>query len=51
MDEKIEKAIEPLIKMYEQIENDLLTKIASHFSINEEFLNSDHWRIKKLGVI
>ncbi len=48
MDEKIEKAIEPLIKMYEQIENDLLTKIASHFSINEEFLNSDHWRIKKL---
>lgn len=48
MDEKIEKAIEPLLEMYERIENDLLIKIASHFSINEEFLNSDYWRIKKL---
>lgn len=48
MDKKIEKAIEPLIKMYEEIENDLLRKIASHFSINEEFLNSDYWKIKKL---
>ena len=34
--------------MYEKIENDLLELIASHFSIYEEFLNSDHWRIKKL---
>lgn len=48
MDEKIEKAIKPLLKMYEKIENDLLIQIASHFSINEEFLNSDYWRIKKL---
>lgn len=48
MDEKIEKAISKLLKMYEKIENDLLVKIASHFSINEEFLNSDYWRIKKL---
>lgn len=48
MDEKIEKAIKPLLKMYEEIENDLLIQIASHFSINEEFLNSDYWRIKKL---
>lgn len=48
MDEKIEKAIKPLLEMYERIENDLLIKIASHFSINEEFLNSDYWRIKKL---
>lgn len=48
MDEKIEKAIEPLLKMYEKIENDLLKIIASHFSLNEEFLNSDYWRIKKL---
>lgn len=48
MDEKIEKAIEKLIAIYEKIENDLLIEIASHFSFNEEFLNSDHWRIKKL---
>ena len=48
MDEKIEKAIKTLLEMYEKIENDLLIQIASHFSINEEFLNSDYWRIKKL---
>ena len=48
MDEKIEKAIKPLTEMYEKIENELLLKIAEHFSINEEFLNSDYWRIKKL---
>lgn len=48
MDKKIENAIEPLIKMYEEIENDLLKIIASHFSMNDEFLNSDYWRIKKL---
>lgn len=48
MDEKIEKAIEPLIKMYEKIEMDLLIKIASNFNYNAEFTNSDYWRIKKL---
>lgn len=48
LEDKIEKAIKPLIRMYEEIENDLLIKIASHFSINDEFLNSDYWRIKKL---
>ena len=47
-EEKINKAIEPLVKMYEEIENDLLIKIAQNFKINEEFLNSDYWRIKKL---
>ena len=48
MDKKVEKATESLILMYEDIENELLNKIASHFSVNEEFLNSDYWRIKKL---
>lgn len=48
LEEKIEKAILPLIKMYEEIENDLLIKIASHFLHTGEFLNSDYWRIKKL---
>lgn len=47
-DEKIEKAIEPLLRMYEEIENELLVEIARHFSINDEFLNSDYWRFKKL---
>jgi len=47
MDKKIEKAISKLLSMYEKIENDLLIEIASHFSIEEEFQNSDHWRIKK----
>lgn len=47
-EEKINKAIEPLVKMYEEIENDLLIKIAQNFKINEEFLNSDYWRIKKM---
>lgn len=48
MDKKIEKAISKLLNMYEKIENDLLVEIASHFSINDEFLNSDYWRMKKL---
>lgn len=48
LEDKIEKAILPLIRMYEEIEMDLLIKIASHFSINDEFINSDYWRIKKL---
>lgn len=48
LEDKIEKAIQPLLEMYEEIENDLLIKIAGHFSTNDEFLNSDYWRIKKL---
>lgn len=48
LEDKIEKAILPLTEMYSQIEMDLLIKLARHFSINEEFINSDYWRIKKL---
>lgn len=48
MDEKIEKAIKPLVEMYENIENELLEIIARHFLFSEEFENSDYWRIKKL---
>ena len=47
-EEYINKAVEPLLKMYTKIENDLLVMIAEHFKINDEFLNSDYWRIKKL---
>lgn len=48
IDEKIEKAIEPLVEMYSKIESDLLCEIASHFLIGEEFENADYYRIKKL---
>lgn len=50
-EEYINKAVEPLLKMYTKIENDLLVMIAEHFKINDEFLNSDYWRIKKLEEI
>lgn len=48
LEETIENAIKPILKKYEKIENDLLIKISSHFSMNYEFLNSDYWRIQKL---
>ena len=48
MDKKIEQAIQPLLSMYSEIEMELLIKIASHFSMNDKFLNSDYWRIKKM---
>lgn len=47
-EEYINKAIASLLEMYEKIENDLLVKIAEHFKFNEEFLNSDYWRLQKL---
>ena len=40
MDEKIEKAIKPLVEMYENIENELLEIIARHFLFSEEFENT-----------
>lgn len=45
----INKKVQKVIDTYENIENELLLKIVEHFNYNEEFLNSDHWRIKKLG--
>jgi len=49
IDKKIEKAIKPITKMYSELETELLIKIAEHFKINEEFINSDYWRIAKLN--
>ena len=49
IDKKIEKAIEPIVKMYSELETELLIKIAEHFKINDEFINSDFWRIQKLN--
>ena len=48
LDKKIEKAIEPLVNMYSDIEMKLILELAEHFMINDEFINSDYWRIQKL---
>lgn len=47
-DKQIEQALEKIIKLYTQIEEDLLKEIASHFLIEDEFQNSDYWRVRKL---
>lgn len=43
-----EDAFEKLIKMYNELELKLLDEIVKHFKINEEFINSDYWRMQKL---
>ena len=48
IDKKIEQAIEPIVKMYSELETELMVLLAKHFKINEEFINSDFLRIQKL---
>jgi len=48
IEDKIQEAIKPIISIYSEIEMDLIAKIAEHFNINEEFINSDYWYFKKL---
>lgn len=48
IDKKIEKAIEPIVKMYSELETELMVLLAKHFKLNDEFINSDFWRIQKL---
>lgn len=48
IEDKIQKAIKPILSMYSQIELDIIEKIAKHFIINEEFINSDYWYFEKL---
>ena len=48
IDKKIEQAIEPIVKMYSELETELMVLLAKHFKINEEFINSDFFRIQKL---
>lgn len=45
-----DKLIAPFVEMYQNIENDLLVKVASHFKLYEEigFKNSMEWYIKKI---
>lgn len=45
---KIQKAIKPIISIYTQVELELIEKLAEHFNLNEEFINSDYWYLEKL---
>ncbi len=48
IEDKIQKAIKPIISIYSQIELEIIAKIAEHFKLNEEFINSDYWYFEKL---
>lgn len=48
IEEKIQKAIKPILSIYSKIELELIEKIAKHFNLNEEFINSDYWYFEKL---
>lgn len=43
-----EQAINKIVEMYADIEQELLLKIVDNFKYNEEFTNSDYWRMRKL---
>lgn len=44
----VEQAFEKIMAMYSELETNLLNEIVKHFKINEEFINSDNWRMQKL---
>lgn len=44
----IQEAIKPIIILYQQIEIELILKLANHFNINQEFSNASYWYLKKL---
>ncbi len=48
IENEIQSAIKPIISIYSKIELELIEKIAEHFNINEEFINSDYWYFEKL---
>lgn len=48
IEDKIQETIKPIISIYSQIELELIEKIAEHFKLNEEFINSDYWYFEKL---
>ena len=54
IEDKIQEAIKPIISIYNQIELDIIERIAEHFKINEEFANIDYWyleKLKEMGVL
>lgn len=48
IENKIQNAVKPILSIYSKIELELIEKIAEHFKINEEFINSDYWYFEKL---
>lgn len=48
IENKIQEAIKPILSLYNQIELDIIEKIAEHFNINQEFINADYWYLEKL---
>lgn len=48
IENKIQSAIKPILSIYSKIELELIEKIAKHFNLNEEFINSDYWYFEKL---
>lgn len=48
VEDKIQSAIRSIISIYSKIELELIEKIAEHFKLNEEFINSDYWYFEKL---
>lgn len=48
IENKIQESIKPIISIYSHIELELIEKIAEHFKLNEEFINSDYWYFEKL---
>ena len=48
IENKIQSAIKSIISIYSKMEVELIEKIAEHFKINEEFINSDYWYFEKL---
>lgn len=43
-----DEVIKKLLIIYSELETKLLDEIVEHFKINEEFINSDFWRVAKL---
>lgn len=48
LEDKIQSAIKPILSIYYKMELELIEKIAEHFNLNEEFINSDYWYFEKL---
>lgn len=48
IEDKIQNSIKPILTIYSDLEIELIKKIAEHFKLNEEFINSDYWYFKKL---
>lgn len=48
LEDKIQSVIKPILTIYSKMELELIEKIAKHFNLNEEFINSDYWYFEKL---